>query len=142
MRTTKDRIRHAISFEVIALAIVTPLGAWLFDKPIAEMGVVTVVGSLIATGWNYVYNLGFDHTMQRLYGDVRKTVVIRVFHALLFEAGLLIVLVPFIAWWLAIGWLEAFIIDISFSAFFLIYAFVFNWAYDVIFPVPDPTGKG
>jgi len=142
MRTTKDRIRHAISFEVIALAIVTPLGAWLFDKPIAEMGVVTVVGSLIATGWNYVYNLGFDHTMQRLYGDVRKTVVIRVFHALLFEAGLLIVLVPFIAWWLAIGWLEAFIIDISFSAFFLIYAFVFNWAYDVIFPVPDPIGKG
>ncbi len=142
MRTTSDRIRHAISFEAIALAIITPLGAWFFDKAMADMGVVTVVSSLIAMGWNYAYNLGFDHALLRLRGDLRKTVPIRVGHAVLFEAGLLLALVPFIALYLDIDWVEAFVIDISFSAFFLVYAFVFNWAYDVVFPIPDPTGKG
>ena len=26
--------------------------------------------------------------------------------------------------------------DIAISGFFLVYAFVFNWAYDVVFPMP------
>ncbi len=139
MRTTSDRIRHAISFEVIALAIVTPLGAILFGLPLHEMGVVTVISSLIATLWNYVYNLGFDHVLLRLRGTVRKTLAIRLGHALLFEAGLLLVLIPLIAWYLAIGLWPAFLIDVSFSLFYLVYAFVFNWTYDLVFPVPSKS---
>jgi uncharacterized membrane protein len=137
MRKTSDRIRHAISFEVLALLIVTPMGAWLFDKPLQEIGVVTVVSASIATAWNYVYNLGFDHAMQRLRGTVQKTVPIRVLHAVTFEVGLLFVLMPFIAWYLGVSLMEAFLIDVSFAVFYLIYAFVFNWVYDVVFPVPE-----
>ena len=33
MRSTKDRIRQALSFEIIGLIIVTPLFAWLFSHP-------------------------------------------------------------------------------------------------------------
>lgn len=29
--------------------------------------------------------------------------------------------------------------DVSFALFYLVYAFVFNWAYDWIFPIPHPT---
>ncbi|KKK82371.1 hypothetical protein LCGC14_2804060 [marine sediment metagenome] len=94
MRSTADRIRHAISFEILALLIVTPMGAWLFDKPLHEIGVVTVVSASIATGWNYLYNLGFAHALRRLSGTVRKTVPIRVLHAVTFEIGLLFVLMP------------------------------------------------
>ena len=137
MRKTSDRIRHAISFEVLALLIVTPMGAWLFDKPLQEIGVVTVVSASIATAWNYVYNLGFDHAMQRVRGTVQKTVPIRVLHAVTFEVGLLFVLMPFIAWYLGVSLIEAFLIDVSFAVFYLIYAFVFNWVYDVVFPVPE-----
>jgi uncharacterized membrane protein len=115
--------------------LVIPLGTWLFDKPMSDIGVVAVVGATIATCWNYVYNLGFDHAMLRLLGGVRKTVPIRVFHAMLFETGLLIVLLPFIAWYLGVSLTHAFQMDISFSIFYVIYAFVFNWAYDVLFPV-------
>ncbi|MEQ5825994.1 PACE efflux transporter [Sulfitobacter sp. NFXS29] len=139
MRSTADRIRHALSFEVLALLIVTPMGAWLFDKPLHEIGVVTIVSASIATGWNYLYNLGFDHALRRLRGTVRKTVLIRVLHAVIFEIGLLFVLMPFIAWYLSISLMEAFLIDVSFALFYLIYAFVFNWVYDVIFPVPEPA---
>lgn len=135
MRTVKDRVRHAISFELIGLMLIIPLGTWLFDKPMNDIGVVAVVSATIATCWNYVYNLGFDHAMQRLRGDVRKTIPIRVFHALLFETGLLIVLLPFIAWYLGVSVIHALQMDISFALFYVVYAFVFNWAYDVIFPV-------
>ncbi|MDP5348938.1 MAG: PACE efflux transporter [Paracoccaceae bacterium] len=138
MRRTADRIRHAISFELIALAIITPLGAWAFGTPLKDMGVVTVISATIATGWNYLYNLLFDHAMLRRRGDVRKTPLIRVLHAVLFEAGLLLVLIPFIALYLGVGFWTAFVMDLAFAGFYLVYAFCFNWAYDVIFPIPDP----
>lgn len=136
MRTTKDRIRHATSFEIIALFIVTPLGAWAFGMPLHDIGVVAVVSATIATAWNYVYNLMFDHAMLRIAKGTHKTPAIRVVHALLFEAGLLIVLLPFISIYLGISLMEAFLMDASFAIFFVIYAFVFNWSYDLIFPVP------
>lgn len=137
MRTTSDRIRHAISFEVIGLILITPLGALAFDKPVEDIGVVALVSATIATGWNYLYNLIFDHALLRLRGSVLKTVPIRVIHAILFEAGLLLILLPFIAWYLGVGLLEAFLMDVSFAAFYLVYAFGFNWVYDLIFPVPE-----
>lgn len=142
MRGTKDRIRHALLFEAIALAIVIPMASAVFGMSLADSGFVTAVSAVVATSWNYVYNLLFDRAMLRLAGDVRKTVGLRVAHSVLFEAGLLVVLLPFFAWYLGISILQAFLMDISFSAFFLVYAFVFNWAYDVIFPLPaDPVGQ-
>lgn len=138
MRTTRDRIRRAISFEVIALAIVTPLGAWAFGLPLHDIGIVTVVSATIATFWNYAYNLLFDHGLLRLRGTTHKTVAVRLIHAVLFEVGLLFLLVPFIALYLAVPLTVAFTMDVAFSASYLVYALAFNWAYDVVFPVP-PT---
>lgn len=137
MRTTSDRIRHAISFEIIGLLLVTPLGAFAFDEPVEEIGVVALVSATMATGWNYLYNLMFDHALVRLRGSVQKTVPIRVLHAILFEGGLLLILLPFIAWYLGVSYLAAFLMDVSFAIFYLVYAFFFNWAYDVVFPVPE-----
>lgn len=137
MRSTSDRIRHAISFEILALLLVTPLGAWVFSLPLTDIGVVSIASATIAMLWNYVYNLGFDHAMQRLAGSTYKTVPIRVLHAVLFEAGILIVLAPFIAWYLGVGLWHAIVMDVSFSLFYLVYAFVFNWGYDRLFPIPE-----
>ena len=139
MRTTPDRIRHALSFEIIGLALVTTLGVLVFDKPLGAIGVVAIVGASLATVWNYLYNLGFDHLMQRRLGHTRKTVPLRVLHALLFEVGLLLVLLPFIAWYLDLTLWHALVMDLSFAAFYLVYAFVFNWAYDLIFPIPKAS---
>ncbi len=136
MRSVRDRIRHAVCFEVIGLIIVTPVAAWGFDQPMHDIGLVVLVSSLLATAWNYLYNLLFDHAMVRLTGSPHKSVAVRVFHAVLFEFGMLLVLMPFIAWYLGITLLQAFLMDVSFALFYLVYAFVFNWAYDVIFPIP------
>ncbi|MBB6464400.1 PACE efflux transporter [Aminobacter carboxidus] len=141
MRTTLDRVRHAISFELIGLALVTPLGAWAFDMPMGDIGVVAIVSATIATIWNYLFNLGFDHLLVAIKGSVKKSLKVRVAHAVLFEVGLLAVLMPFIAWYLGISLLQALLMDASFALFYMVYAFVFNWAYDRVYPVEERPAK-
>lgn len=136
MRTTPDRIRHAISFEIIGLILVVPLGAWVFGLALHDVGVIGVASSLVATGWNYVYNLLFDLGMQRWRGTVQKSLFIRVVHAALFEGGLIVLFAPLIAIYLGVSLWHALTIDVSLALFYMVYAFVFNWAYDLIFPIP------
>ena len=137
MRTAADRIRHAISFELIGLALIVPLGSWVFSVPASDIGIVGVVSATLATAWNYLYNLGFDHLLSHYTGTTLKTTPMRIIHAILFEAGLLMVLMPFIAWYLGISLWQAFVMDVAFALFYLVYAFVFNWAYDWLFPLPE-----
>jgi uncharacterized membrane protein len=137
MRSTRDRIRHAILFELVGLSLMIPLGTVLFGLHASVMGVIGVGSALAATAWNYVYNLGFDRTMQRLAGHTRKSLSLRAMHAVLFEAGLLVILLPPIAWYLGIGLVEAFYMDLAIAAFYVAYAFVFNLAYDRAFPLRD-----
>ncbi|MBC9207977.1 PACE efflux transporter [Roseomonas aerophila] len=136
MRTVSDRIRHALAFEIVGLAIMIPFGTWLFGLHLSQMGLIGIGSATAATVWNYFYNLGFDHAMQRLRGHTRKGLWLRVGHAILFEAGLLVILLPPIAWYLGIGLMQAFVMDLAIAAFYVAYAFLFNLAYDRVFPVP------
>lgn len=135
MRSTRDRIRHAILFEIIGLALIIPLGTVLFGLHPSDMGVIGLGSAFVATAWNYVYNLGFDHAMQRYAGHTRKSLLLRVAHAVLFEAGLLVILLPPIAWYLGISFVQAFVMDLAIAAFYVAYAFGFNLAYDRVFPL-------
>ncbi|MGV3576896.1 MAG: PACE efflux transporter [Devosia sp.] len=137
MRTTADRIRHAVSFEVIGIILATPLAAFAFHLPGGDSAVIVVASATVAMLWNYVYNLGFDHVMQRLTGGTAKTTRIRVLHAILFELGLLTLMLPAIAWYLQISIWQALVMDIALALFYMGYAFVFNWAYDRVFPLPE-----
>ncbi|WP_331429102.1 PACE efflux transporter, partial [Paracoccus sanguinis] len=140
MRTTPDRIRHAVLFEIVGLVFLIG-GGWLitgFD--LGALGVVGVVSSVVATIWNYLYNLGFDHALRRLRGSVVKTHPVRALHAVLFEAGLLVILLPFVAWVLGISLWHAFLFDLGVAGFYVVYGYLFNWAYDRIFPLPGMPG--
>jgi uncharacterized membrane protein len=141
MRQTGDRIRHAVLFEAIALLLVAPLGGLVFGVGVGQFGVVAVVSTTIAMLWNYLYNLGFDHALVRLGLPLKKTLRVRIVHALLFEAGLLVALVPFIAWYLAVPLVQALVMDVSLAGFYLVYAFVFNWAYDLAVPIPESSTR-
>lgn len=134
MRSTADRIRQAISFEIIGFLIVTPLFAWAFDHPMGDMGVLVALGATAATTWNYAFNLAFDHVLNWRRGDVRKTLPLRVVHAVLFEATLLVLLLPVFAWWLDVSLVAALLMELSFAAFYMGYAFVFTWVYDIMSP--------
>ena len=139
MRSPLDRLRQAVLFEVVALILVIPLGALAFGMPMHDAGVVGVAGASIATVWNLVYNHAFDVALRRLTGTARKSPAARVVHALLFEGGLLVVLMPFIAWYLEVSLWRALVMDVSLAAFYVVYAFVFTWLYDLLFPLPEWT---
>lgn len=137
MRTQADRIRHTIMFELVALVTVTPLAAWILDKDMAKVGSMALFLSLTAMGCNYFFNLAFDHMLKKLGRPVHhRPPKVRIIHALLFEGSFLIITVPVVAWWLDMTLWKAFVTDLGFAIFFLIYAYAFNWAYDLIFPIP------
>ncbi|PRY90209.1 PACE efflux transporter [Donghicola tyrosinivorans] len=137
MRTPLDRLRHALLFEIIALMIIAPVGAWVFTLPVHQVGIVGAVSAAIAALWNMVYNHLFDHAMMRRYGTTLKSQRIRALHAVLFEGGLLLVLVPFIKFYLDVSWTEAAAMDVATGIFYVLYAYAFNWGYDRLFPLPE-----
>lgn len=142
MRTTRDRVRHALLFEAVALAIFIPGSALVFDQPVDHMGVIGVASATLATVWNFVFNALFDRAMLRLFGSVHKTMAIRVAHTFLFEAGLVVMLIPMIAWYLDIGLWAALLMDLAIVTFYLVYGFLFNIAYDRLFPIAAAPAHG
>ena len=136
MRSAWDRLRHASSFELGGLALVSPLGAWAFDLLVADITVVRIACAIIATVWTYAYNLAFDTILQRLRGGPEKSVLMRALQAVLFEVGLLAMLTPLLAWYLEISLRYAFLMDVAFAFVYVVYAFAFNWTYDCVFGAP------
>ncbi|VVQ03913.1 multidrug/biocide efflux PACE transporter [Pseudomonas fluorescens] len=125
-----ERIFQAVGFELLAILICTPLLAWIMQKPMLEMGAVTVLIALLALGWNVVFNRFFDRMLARM--NVAHNAWVRVVHALLFEGGLIVMGVPLIAWWLSVSLWQAFLLDIGVLLFFLPYTYVYHWGYDVV----------
>ena len=136
MRSLADRIRHTILFEVIAITLFALVGGWIFGLPVEVTGALGLMFSALAMAWNLLFNWLFDLWDRKYRGMAKRGFAVRAVHACLFELGLLIAGLFLIVWWLEVGYLEAFLIDISSSAFFLVYAFVYNWAYDQLFPPP------
>lgn len=136
MRTLKDRIRHTFLFEFIALIIVVVLGSKIIDKPMEMVGALGLMFSMLAMGWNLLFNWLFDHWDKKYRASAKRGFILRIVHAVLFELVLLVAGVFLISWWLDMPYWQALILDIGFSVFFLVYAFGFNWTYDLVFPVP------
>lgn len=127
-KTVKERFLHAFFFEIIAIGLCAPAVAWAMDKPLFEMGLLTMVIAWIALVWNMIYNAGFER-LERRFGW-QRTYRVRVVHAFGFECGLILIVIPLLAWWLKVSIWEAFVLDIALVLFYLPYAFFYNLAYD------------
>lgn len=139
MRSVADRVRHTLCFELIGVLAVGPLAGWLFDTSIIRVGTLALVLSLVATAWNYAYNVWFDHGLRWLRGRVRKTLSERFVHACLFEFGMLLLTLPPVMWWLDYSFVRAFNMSLSLMVFYLVYTYVYNLGYDWLFPVREPA---
>lgn len=123
-----ERCFQAIIFEVLAIIISAPLLVWLMDVSMADAGLLTLMISMLAMTWNVIFNAMFDRIERRL--ALVRTFCVRAVHAVAFEAGLIVTVVPLAAWWLNISLLDAFLLDIGVVLFFLPYTFLFNLGYD------------
>lgn len=129
-KSLKERALHALLFEMIGVVLFAPALAWLLGHSLGKMGAMTVMISTVAMLWNMLFNAGFDRVRARL--GFAMSLKVRALHALSFEGGLIVAVVPLAAWWLSISLLEAFWLDIGLLLLFLPYTMVFNLAYDKV----------
>lgn len=130
------RVLQAVLYELIAIAAVGPGLSYLFSEPVGSSMGLAVVFASVALVWSYMFNKWFEHwesaqtTKGRAFGR-------RLIHGLGFEGGLVLILVPIMAWWLDTTWMKAFLADLGIFAFFFVYSVVFTWVFDRIFGLPS-----
>ena len=135
MQGLKRKIVYVISFELFAIVLASTLLRLLSDSPVATAGITAAASSAIAMAWTYVYNTVFEAWEAR---QARKgrSLLRRAVHAVGFEAGLVTMLVPLFAWVLGVSLLAALWLNAAMILFFLVYAFLFNLAFDRLFGLP------
>jgi len=126
----KERMLHMVLFESIALIIMATLATLITGHDAAKMAGLAVTLSLIAMGWNYIFNYGYD----KVFGADRttRTVKTRIMHGLGFELGLTLISLPVLMWVLQLDFWTVLMMDIGLVVFFVLYAIAFNWLYDII----------
>ncbi|MFI8416748.1 multidrug/biocide efflux PACE transporter [Serratia sp. NPDC078593] len=125
-----ERVIHAVGFEVIAVMICAPIGAWLMNRSMIQVGALAVMLSSVAMLWNIIYNAGFDRWWP--ITRVARNLKVRALHALGFEAGFVLIGVPIAALMLNLTLVQAFMLELGFFLFFLPYTLFYNWLYDTL----------
>lgn len=135
MQGIKRRVVYITLYEAIAIVAASIGLAAMSGQGLGHSGALAVIASVIAVVWNLAFNALFERweSRQAVRG---RSVWRRVAHAIGFEGGLVMFLVPTFAWWLDISLMQALVMDLGLVIFFLVYTFVFNWAFDAVFGLP------
>lgn len=130
----RRRLLFVSLYELIAIAVTSVL-FMVTGQQAGESGAMAVAASAIAIAWNVTFNHLFElwEARQSVKG---RSVLRRVVHAIGFEGGLALVLIPLMAWWFGISLWQATVMEAGLLVFFLVYTYVFNWAFDRIFGLP------
>ena len=135
------RVVYIGLYEVVAIA----LAGWglmlMSGKSLFDSGTLAIATSMVAVVWNLVFNTYFERWEAR-QATTGRSVKRRILHAVSFEIGLVAMLVPLIAWWFGVSLWQALVMDMALVVFFLVYTFVFNWAFDEVFGLPVSASKG
>ena len=131
------RISYAIIFEIFAV-IFTAIIFALLGNSAGDSVLASVASSTAALAWNLVFNWLFE-AFERRIGITDRPWYMRVAHALTFEAGIIVLLVPLISLILGIGLVQAFFTQFGLMIFFLIYTAIFAWVFDRVFGLPEPA---
>ena len=135
MQGIQRKIVYVSLYEGIAILVASVGLAAMSGAGAGKSTALAVAASAVAIVWNLVFNTLFEawESRQAVRG---RSVWRRIAHAIGFEGGLVFFLVPTFAWWLGVSLWTAFVMDLGLVVFFLVYTFVFNWAFDAIFGLP------
>lgn len=135
MRPTTRRIVYVISFETLGIAVAALALRLMSGAPAdASLG-LSVIGAGVALGWSWAFNAGFEAWEARQPRRGRPA-LLRLMHSVLFEGGLVVILLPVMALWLQVTLWQALIWEGGLIAVFLVYTWAFTWAFDRIFGLP------
>ena len=135
LQGTKRKIVYVGLYESIAFIFGTLGFLGASDAGVERAGALAIFAALFAVSWNFGYNAMFERweagRLKRGRGFGR-----RVLHAVGFEIGFLVVLLPVAAWWLDISYVRSFMVNLGLNIFFFVYTFAFTWTFDRVFGLP------
>ncbi len=126
------RICYVASYELLAIAL-TSVGLVVLGFGRGHSTVVAVAASTVAVIWNFTWTTLFEAWERRQESQTR-TLPRRAAHAVGFEGGLILLLLPLVAWILQVSLLQAFTLEVGLLVFFLAYTFGFAWLFDTVWP--------
>lgn len=130
MFLSKRRIIHALSYETILLIVIALVLSYFFDLPLEVTGILGVVMALTSVIWNMLFNHLFEKFEKQR--NLKRTVPMRILHAIGFEGGLMLATIPMIAYALNMVIWQAIVLDFSLTMGILVYTFIFQWCYDAL----------
>ena len=130
MLMSKRRIIHALSYEMILLVIIAIALSFIFDMPMEVTGTLGIAMAVTSVIWNMVFNHFFEKFEAKR--QLKRTVGVRILHAIGFEGGLMLATIPMVAYALEMSIWQAILTDLSMTLCILVYTFIFQWCYDHI----------
>ena len=130
MLISKRRIVHALSYEVILLVIIAIALSFIFDVPMEVTGSLGIAMAVTSVIWNMVFNHFFEKFEHKY--QLKRTVKIRILHAIGFEGGLMLATIPMVAYAMNMSLWQAIVVDFGLTMCILVYTFIFQWCYDSI----------
>jgi uncharacterized membrane protein len=135
MSPTRRKIVYAVSFEALG-TLVASVYLWLVSEASpASSFALSVLTATVALCWSYVFNSIFE-TWEAKQPVKGRSLARRTAHALLFEGGLVLLLLPIMAWWLQVSVWKALVYEAGLIVVFIAYTYLFTWAFDRIFGLP------
>ncbi|WP_296255685.1 MULTISPECIES: PACE efflux transporter [unclassified Pseudomonas] len=131
----KRKLVQATLYELIAIMVLSPTLSLIYADDLAHAGALSLMLSASALIWNMLYN-GMFELWEARQAQRTRNLTRRLLHSLGFEGGLVLMLIPLVAWWLSISWWAALMTDLGLFVFFFFYALVFQWVFDRVFDVP------
>lgn len=130
MFLSKRRIIHALTYEVILLVIIAVVLSFVFEAPMEVTGTLGIAMALTSVVWNMIFNHFFEKYEAK--HQLKRTVLVRICHAIGFEGGLMLATIPMVAYALNMPIWQAILTDLSMTLCILVYTFIFQWCYDFI----------
>ncbi|MBP6113564.1 MAG: chlorhexidine efflux PACE transporter AceI [Acinetobacter sp.] len=130
MLISKRRIVHALSYEIILLVIIALALSFIFEMPLEVTGVLGIFMAVTSVIWNMVFNHYFEKFEAK--HQLKRTVRVRILHAIGFEGGLMLATIPMVAYAMNMSLWQAIVLDFSLTLCILVYTFIFQWCYDLI----------
>lgn len=130
MLISRRRLIHAISYEVILLVIIAIALSFIFSMPLEVTGILGVIMAIISVIWNMIFNHYFEKVEHKY--QWKRTIPVRILHAVGFEGGLMLATIPIIAYMMKMSFIDALILDFGLTMCILVYTFIFQWCYDCL----------
>lgn len=127
------KLVYAITFETLAILLSTVLLAILSQSQSHNSLPVAIAVSVIALIWNYIFNSFFELIESKLRIK-KRTVMVRLAHAISFELGLFFFTIPLYMWWYNVGFIKAISMEVTILVFFFIYTYLFTLVFDKLCP--------